>query len=621
MESQLRINNIASNIHNKLSKISSGPGVYLMKNAEGKVIYVGKALNLKKRLTSYFTKSRDNSPYSDIKTGILIQKISDFETILTATEKEALILESNLIKRYRPRYNVELKDDKRYPSLCLDITNPYPNLTVVRKTEKTGVLYFGPFSSSAAVQQTLKIIHRTFKLRKCKTRDFKNRTRPCLNHQMDVCLAPCCLDVGKNTYDAIVKEVILFLKGRTHDLIRKIKKEMKDAAEVHDYEIAAVLRDKIFALEKTLEKQVAVTTDFKDRDVIAIARSHDYSIITLLVIRGGFLLGTRHFNFSETLSTDAEIIGTFIRHFYEKTPFVPVEILVPAHLEDSSLIQELLSKIKGRKVSILEPKRGEKARLVKMASQNAENSLKEFKASIEAGKEILVRLQKRLKMDSIPRRIECFDVSSISGTEAVAGMIVFEDGKPEKSLYRKYKLKTGAMQDDYACMAEVLKRRYGKGEKSKPFPDILMVDGGKGQLNIAVSVIKALNLEHNFQIISIAKKDDKKGETKDKIYKPGQVNPVNLGREGDILLFLEKIRNESHRFAISFHRKRRSKTFMYSALDSIPGVGKQRKATLLKHFKSIKNIRAATLEEMRALPGLNRKVAEDIEKALNLNFS
>jgi len=607
----------ASNIQDKLAMVTSGPGVYVMKDAEDRVIYVGKARNLKKRLASYFSRSRTGLLHPDIKTGILVKKISNFETIITGTEKEALILESNLIKRYRPRYNVILKDDKRYPCLRLNVTNPYPNLTVVRKIKKDGDLYFGPFASSAAVRKTLKIVHKTFKLRKCKVKDFKNRSRPCINYQMGACLAPCCLDVDKNRYHEIVKEVILFLKGKTPDLIRKTKKKMISAANKQDYEKAAVLRDKMFALEQIIEKQVAVTNDFKNRDVIGIAGSHEYSVITVLFVRSGFLLGTRHFNFSEIMSTKEEMIEAFIRQYYEKTPFVPKEILIPTQLEDASLLEESLSRIKGKKVRILGPKRGEKLRLVKLASRNAENGLKEFRASAATDMEILIQLLKRLKMDKIPQRIECFDISSISGTEAVAGMVVFEKGKPNKSLYRKYSLKSVDAQDDYFCMAEVLKRRYGNGEKSKPYPDILMVDGGKGQLNIAVSVIESLKLEQTFQIISIAKKNESKGETQDKIYKPGQVNPVNMGRGGEPLLFLERIRDKSHGFAISFHRKRRGKRFIRSALDSIPGVGKKRKATLLTHFKSIKKIRAATLEELSALPGINRNVAKSVKKALN----
>jgi len=607
----------ASRIQDKLSMVAPGPGIYVMKDIDDRVIYVGKARNLKKRVASYFSRSRTGLLHPDIKTGILVKKISNFETIITDTEKEALILESNLIKRHRPRYNVILKDDKRYPCLRLNLTNPYPNLTVVRKIKKDGDLYFGPFASSAAVRETLKIIHKTFSLRKCKTKDFKSRSRPCINYQMGACLAPCCLDVDKNRYHEIVKEVILFLNGRTPDLIQKIKKKMISAANKQDYERAAVLRDKMFALEQVIEKQLAVTNDFKDRDAIGIAGSHEHSMITVLFVRSGFLLGTRHFNFSEIMSTREEMIQAFIRQYYEKAPFVPREILIPTQLEDAFLLEELLSSIRGKKVSILGPKKGEKLRLVKLASQNAENRLKEIRASAATDMEISIQLKKRLKMDKLPQRIECFDISSISGTEAVAGMVVFEKGRPNKSLFRKYRIKSVDAKDDYSCMAEVLKRRYGNGEKSRPYPDILMVDGGKGQLNIAVSVIESLKLEQTFQIISIAKKNESKGETQDKIYKPGQVNPVNMGRGGEPLLLLQRIRDKSHGFAISFHRQRRGKQFIRSALDSIPGVGKKRKATLLKHFKSVKKIRAATVEELSALPGMNRHVAESVKKTLN----
>jgi excinuclease ABC subunit C len=603
-------------IKGKLSKVSSQSGVYLMKNVHGKVIYVGKARNLKKRLASYFTRIGNTTSQTDMKTEILIRNISDFDTIITDSEKEALILESNLIKRFKPRYNVILKDDKRYPSLRLDINNPYPNLVVVRKIAKDGALYFGPFSSSAAVQKTLKIIHKTFKLRKCKQKEFKRRTRPCLNYQIGSCLGPCCLEINSQVYDDIVKEVVLFLKGRTPDLIKKIKQDMISAANEHEYEKAAVLRDKMFALEETLSKQVAVTNDFIDRDVFGIAQSDENSMLTILFIRSGYLIGTRNFKFSNTMSTESEMIGEFIRQYYDSTRFVPKEILIPRPLEDAFLTEEMLSDIKGQKVKILSPKRGEKFRLINLADQNAKNSLRELIVEVAKDYQLLVRLQQRLKMDRIPIRIECFDNSSISGKDAVSCMVVFENGKPNKSLYRKYRLKTATAKDDYACMAEVLSRRYGKKTPSEPNPDILMVDGGKGQLSIAVSVLTSLKLEKNIQLISIAKRNEKKGETQDKIYKPGQANPVNLGREGDLILFLERIRDEAHRFAISFHRKRRIKTLMNSSLDSIQGVGEKRKLILLKHFKSIKKIRAATLEELSALPGISYKIAEKIKNSL-----
>lgn len=583
-----------------------------MKDRVGEIIYVGKARNLKKRLASYFTKPIQ----PDIKTSVLVKKIESFDTILTGSEKEALILESNLIKRYRPRYNVFLKDDKRYPSIRLDTRHPYPNLTIVRKIKKDGSMYFGPFVSSNAVRQTLKMINKTFKLRKCKPGDFKTRIRPCLNSQMQRCLAPCCNDVDENVYKEIVKEVILLLKGRTSDLIRKIKKEMMSAADNQDYETAAVLRDKIFALENTVEKQVVVSADFIDRDVIGIAGSYELSLITVLIVRGGVLLGTRNFAFSETMSTDAETIGTFIRQYYEKEPFIPKEILTPILLEDSALIEECLKNIKGNKVNILWPRRGEKARLLEMADRNADISLKDHIASLSTDMEMLARLKKKIKITRLPERIECFDNSSISGKEPVAGMVVFEKGKPIKSSYRRYKINKVCKHDDYAYMDEVLRRRYGKGEKSKPYPDLLVVDGGKGQLNIAVSVVKDLKIEGRFDIIGIAKKDEKRGEVQDKIYKPGRVNPVNFGKEGNLLLFLQRVRDEAHRFAISFHRKRRGKSSIRSVLDTIPGIGKKRKQILLKHFRSIKKIRAATIEELNAVPGMNRKAAESVANRL-----
>ncbi len=612
MKSVLNKSQTISDIQDKVSRVSTGPGVYLMKDSADEIIYVGKARNLKKRLSSYFIRPAQ----TDIKTGVLVKKISSFDTIVTGSEKEALILESTLIKRHRPRYNVILKDDKRYPSLCLGSKHPYPNLTIVRKIKKDGTLYFGPFVSSIAVRQTLKIIDKTFKLRKCKVKDFKTRTRPCINYQMLRCLAPCCLDVDKKVYEEIVKEVVWFLKGRTPDLIQKIKNEMINASKKQDYESAAMLRDKIFALEKTIEKQVAVSTDFIDRDVIGISRSNELTLITVLIVRRGFLIGTRNFIFAETMSNHGEIIGTFIRQYYEKEPFIPKEILSPVFLEDMLLIEDWLKNIKGEKVNILWPRRGEKASLLEMAARNAQMSLREHIASLSSDIDMLNRLQKRLKTDRLPERIECFDNSSISGKEPVAGMVVFEKGKSKKPFYRKYKIKHVFEHDDYAYMDEVLRRRYGKGKNMKPYPDLLIVDGGKGQLNIALSVVKDLKIEGRFDIIGIAKKDNNKGEVQDKVYKPGRANPVNFGKEQDLLLFLQRVRDEAHRFAISFHRKRRSKTSIRSILDTIPGIGEKRKKILLKHFGSIKKIRAASIEELRAVPGMNKIAAESVAKKL-----
>jgi excinuclease ABC subunit C len=601
-----------NSLHDKLNRVGDEPGVYLMKDAAEKVIYIGKARNLKKRLASYFK----NSGQLDIKAGILVKKINDIETIITRTEKEALILESNLIKRHKPRYNVVLKDDKRYPSLRINLNEKYPNFSIVRKIGRDNALYFGPFASAHAVRETLRTINKTFKLRKCKAKDFRTRTRPCLHCQMEGCLAPCCLDVDPAVYREQVNEAIMFLNGKTPNLIRKIKKQMETSARAREFEKAARLRDKIFSLERTIEKQIAVTTDFQDRDVFAIARSTECSVITVMSVRGGFLTGTRHYGFSEIISTGQEMIGAFIRQYYDRHPFIPDELLVSIDPEDANLIEEWLSAVNTKKVRIHQPRRGEKVKLVNLAVHNAQNELGHLIASRSAEMDLLLRLQNKLQMSKLPQRIECFDNSNISGTEPVAAMVVFEKANANTSLYRRYRIKTVVEHDDYAYMEEVLKRRFGKGQASKPYPDLLMVDGGKGQLNIALAVIKDLGLEGEFDIIGIAKKDEKKGETRDKIFTPGRANPLGFGRAGELLLFLQRIRDEAHRFAISFHRRRRKKRSLQSALDTIPGVGKKRKATLLRHFKSVKNIRAAGIEEIRALPGFNRKAAESVHKAL-----
>jgi excinuclease ABC subunit C len=601
-----------SAILQKISGVPNEPGVYLMKDKTKHVIYVGKAAGLKKRLQSYFSKTA----YVDPKTEILVQQITSFEIILTASEKEALILESNLIKRHKPRYNVILKDDKRYPCLRLDVRHPYPNFRIVRKIKKDGARYFGPFASAGAVRQSLKLVDKTFKLRKCTNREFKQRTRPCLHFQMQWCWGPCCLPVTEERYQDQVKEVILFLNGRTPDLIKKIKQEMAHEAEQQNFEKAAVLRDKVFALEKTLEKQMAISPDLKDRDVAALAASETHSIITVLYIRGGFLLGMRHFSFAKAMSSDDETLGIFIRQYYEKAHFIPKEILVSHDPEDKMLIMELLGQMKGSAVKILYPRRGEKRRLIRIALENAENRLKEEMEFSAVEMNLLTRLKERLKLVHLPERIECVDNSHLFGKAPVSAVVVFDRGKPQKRAYRTFKIKTANLNDDYGSMAEVLTRRYADITKHGPLPDLLMVDGGKGQLNIALGVLKTLGLEQRIETIGIAKKDEKKGETQDKIYLKKRANPVSFGREQHLLLFLQKIRDEAHRFVIAFHRKQMRKSFIHSALDDIPGIGKKRKTELLRHFGDIQNIREASLEDLAALPGMNRQVARILQDAL-----
>jgi excinuclease ABC subunit C len=603
---------VKNTLKERLAELPSAPGVYVMKDAKGHILYIGKARDLKKRVASYFRETGSK----DLKTRLLIGKISGFDTILTNTEKEALILESNLIKRHRPRYNVILKDDKRYPCLRLNIKSPYPNLTVARKIEKDGALYFGPFPSAAAVRETLKVIHRTLKLRKCKSSKLKPRERPCLNFQMGLCLAPCSRYVDPEEYAAVVNEVILFLNGRTPELIKNVKKQMISAAAQQDFERAAAHRDRLFALERTLEKQVATTTDFKDRDVVGIARHGKAATMMVLFIRGGFLLGNRPFHLLETVASDAEMITSFVKQYYAAAPFIPEEILLPLPPEDQKLLEEWLSDLKGEKVRLMMPKRGEKAKLVRMADQNAAKGLKEELAAAMAEAKLLYQVQKRLALGRRPERIECFDLSNIAGTASVGSMVVFEKGKPAPSAYRKYRIKSAPGVDDYAMLSEVLTRRYQKGHAKDPLPDLLIVDGGKGQLSRAVGVLRALGLYGAFDVIGIAKRDPQRGDTQDKIYKPGRKNPVNLKKNPEVLLFLQRIRDEAHRSVIMYHRKRRQKTYRRSVLEGIPGIGEIRRARLLKHFGSLKRIKAASVEELAAVPGMTRQIAQAVLGAL-----
>lgn len=588
------------------------PGVYLMKAADGRVLYVGKARNLRRRLSAYFKPSG----HADSKVDALVSRIADIETILTRTEEEALILESNLIKRYRPRFNVVLKDDKRYPSLRLDPEEPYARFTVVRKIGEDDALYFGPFASAHAVRATLKVLNRTFKLRKCQANEFRTRTRPCLHCQMNGCLAPCCRDVAPELYREQVQEAILFLKGRTHELVDKIRAAMEAAADAQEFEKAARLRDKLFALQRTTERQVAVTTDFMDRDVFAAAADAGAAVITHLEVRGGFLTGTRHFGFPETMASEGEMLGAFIRQFYEARAFVPEEIFVSHTLDDTEWIQEWLGAPKGRRVRIHRPERGEKARLLEMARHNARSELETLLARRSNNAALLTRLQRRLNLSRPPQRIECVDNSTLMGSDPVAGVVVFVAGLPEPSAYRRYRIAGVDVPDDYAAMTEILQRRLGKTQAPEAWPDLLMVDGGKGQLGAALAVMKALSIEGRMDVIAIAKKDPGRGESQDKVFLPGRSNPVHFGRDGDLLLFLQRVRDEAHRHAVGFHRRRRRVSTLASALDAVPGIGKVRKAQLIAHFGSFEAVRAATLDELSALPGFNRRLAEAVKEKL-----
>jgi excinuclease ABC subunit C len=601
-----------SDLAGTINAISDSPGVYLMKEASGRIIYIGKAINLQKRVASYFQRQESHGA----KTALMVARVADIETVVTASEKEALILESNLIKRHRPRFNVVLKDDKRYPSLRIDVNATYPRIEIVRKTPKDGAVYFGPYSSAQAVRQTLKLINKTFPLRKCSDRTLGQRTRPCIHHQMGQCLAPCCLPVDSKVYRGIVKEVVLFLKGRTPELIKRVRRHMLKASAAQDFETAAALRDRMVALEKTLERQVTVTTDFLDRDVIGISGNSDFRLVTVMTLRRGFLQGIRHFEIVHAAPEKGELVAQFLAQYYQQASGIPVEVLVPELPENNVLLEETLSEWRMRRVRVRHPQRGEKRRLLEMAENNSENILRERLQQATAEATVLEALKRRLRMDRLPVRIECFDNSNLAGTNPVSAMVVFVAGRPHKAGYRRYTIRSVSSPDDYTSMAEVLTRRYGKLGPSNPEPDLLLVDGGKGQVNIAVAVTEQLGLTGRFAIAGIAKKDAEKGETDDKDYLPNRANPVKMGVDGRLMLLLEQIRDEAHRSAVTFQRKQRTRKMVKSALDNVAGVGPKRKRLLMKHFGSLKKIRAATADELSRLPGINKSLAMAIKQAL-----
>ncbi|WP_300670453.1 excinuclease ABC subunit UvrC [Desulfoluna sp.] len=597
-------------LEGQLNALVTDPGVYRFKDEKGIVIYVGKAKNLKKRVSSYFNRS-----HTDPKTAALVRKVVSLDTVVTATEKEAFILESSFITRHKPRYNVILKDDKRYPSLRIDPHEEWPALEVVRRIEKDGALYFGPYTSSSAVHATVKFINRHFKLRKCKCGTLKTRSRPCLNHQMGLCLAPCCLDVSRSAYMEMVGQVILFLNGRTPELVDTLREEMRSCASEERFEEAAELRDRLFAVEKTLEKQVVVSTDMADRDVIDICMQGPAVCITLMQIRGGVLLGSRSFHLMETMAGPDEVGENFVCQYYEKHA-APKELLISHRFDGIEAVREHLQETAGRRVALLFPERGEKVKLLRMARKNSEKRLAEIISGADADRLVLENLKKRLGMDRLPVRIESYDNSNTSGNDPVSGMVVFENGRPKKKDYRTFRIKADTRYDDYASMEEVLSRRFADSDKRDPLPDLLMVDGGKGQLNVATRVLDTLGLLGAFTVIGIAKMREEVGETQDKIYLPGRSNPVNMGLSPDLLLFLQRMRDEVHRFAITYQRRVRGKRAVSSKLDGIMGVGKKRKIMLLKHFGGVTALKAASVEELAVLPGITPEIAEAIRAAL-----
>jgi len=582
--------------------LPKAPGVYIFKDGSGRVIYVGKAKDIRKRVRSYFKPPEAMSR----KTVLMMEHAQTLEWILTDSENEAFILESTLIRKFLPRYNIILRDDKRYPCLRLDGKDPYPRLQIVRRIKKDGALYFGPFSSAHAVRSTLKVIDRIFQLRKCKEKQLPKRTRPCLNFQMNRCLGPCTQDVSPSFYRKTVGQVRLFLEGRDQELLRQLKKEMEDAAETLDYERAARIRDQIGAIKRTVEHQNVVSSRLDDKDVIGVAEENSVTRVALLLIRRGHLLGSRHFLFRNEEGRATELLESFIKQYYIEGAFIPREILVSLDVQDLPAIESWLTSLSGRRVSIHKPLRGEKRKLVGMAVANAQSALTND-ASLDGAK-LMEQTEKRLLLRDIPHAVEGLDISTLSGDQAVGTLVRFEEGQPHPSGYRNYRIKRVEGVDDYGMMAEMVTRRISKGN----LPDLFLIDGGKGHLHSALKAMKSHPDDKMPAVVALAKADDKRGEEQDKIYLPGRKNPLLLKEHDPVLLFLMRVRDEVHRRAVSYHRTLRKKAFTRSDLDRIPGIGSVRKRRLLQHFKSMEAIAGADKKELMSVPGISFSLAKEI---------
>ncbi|MGI9553419.1 MAG: excinuclease ABC subunit UvrC [Thermodesulfobacteriota bacterium] len=593
-----------------LKKIPKKTGIYLMKNMSGKPIYIGKAKDLKSRVSSYFNLGGDNRPQIQY----LIKEIESIDFIITKDEREALILENSLIKTHKPKYNIRLKDDKSYSFLALTVKEKFPKLIRTRRIKENGTLYYGPFASAGALKQTKKLIHKLFQVRDCSDEKFKRYwQRPCLNYNLHLCLGPCAKKVDQNTYDDAVNQAKSFLNGDKKDLVRILKKDMYRAAEVEDFDEAMYFRDQIKLLEKDLEVQKVLSSNLDDRDIIGVYKSSDSYEVVVMFSRFGSIVDSSEYSINNFHQDDREVMQQFISRFYQDGRYIPTEILVNKAIENKTTYEDWLSDKKGKKVSITVPKRGAKRKLIEFAEKNAEESFNRKHSERLDNLTILKNLKKSLSLKKVPKTIECFDISNIQGKNAVASLVRFLDAKPDKSRYRRYKVKTVKGPDDYASMFEILGRRIKRIEQEKwDQPDLIMIDGGKGQLNIAAKAISDLGYLDRIDLISIAK-GRKEGEI-DKIYVFDKKKAHLLNDNKDGLYLLMRVRDEAHRFAIEYHKKIRAKTFVASGLDNVPGVGRKRRTILLNHFGSLAKIKSATAEEIASIPGLNKKIAGEIKR-------
>ena len=585
----------------KLKLLPDSPGVYIMKDAQGKIIYVGKAIILKNRVRQYFQSNKNHSP----KVRAMVAKIADFETILTGSEVEALILECNLIKKHRPRYNISLKDDKTYPYVKVTLQEKYPRVYITRRVLKDGARYFGPYTAAGAVHESLKLLRKLFPLRSCKN---MNVDRPCLEHHIKRCLAPCTGQVDRAEYDAMIKAVCLFLEGRTEAVEKDLEARMNEAAGSFRFELAARLRDQLLAVRKIAEKQNIVTGS-GDQDAVGLARSELGVCVQVFFIRSGKMVGREHFMLTGSdEEPDETLLSAFLKQYYHQAAFIPREILLPQELSETSLLESWLAERKGARVAVICPQRGTKRDIVKMAAGNAEKYLADEAARLKQANAqtmgAVEELGRYLKLPHQPVRMECFDISHIQGSETVASMVVFEGGLPKKSDYRRFKIRsTEGKPDDFLSMREVTARRYGKLAEEE-LPDLIVIDGGKGQLSSALEIIRGAG-HLMVPVVGLAKQFEL-------IFTEGCPEPVELPRHSQALYLVQRIRDEAHRFAITYHRKLRGKRNLVSVLDHIDGIGPKRRKALWGHFGTLARIKAASVEEMAAVDGMNLPAAEAV---------
>ncbi|HEX2171042.1 MAG TPA: excinuclease ABC subunit UvrC [Dehalococcoidia bacterium] len=607
----------------QLKALPDQPGVYLMKDAAGKVIYVGKAANLKHRVRSYFGAPTGHSP----KTVKLVERIADFEYIVTDTEIESLILESNLIKRYKPHYNVRLKDDKQYPYLRIDLKEDFPRVEVVRRQSKDGARYFGPFANSSSVRSTLDLLNKLFPYRTCDRVITGNDPRPCLEYFIKRCGGPCIGAVTKEEYHRVIEQVVLFLEGKQEAVVRDLEKRMEEAAENLEFERAAILRDQIRAVEKVIERQKISSTSQADEDVIGFARDEGEVCVLVFFVRTGKLIGREHFILEGAGDEDPPaILASFVKQFYSSAAEIPRRIHLQAAPEDQPVLDAWLSSQRGSKVTLSVPQRGEKRDLVDLVAENAAHVLQQrrvrWMADRGATQQALEELQEELVLPSLPRRIECYDISNTQGTSSVGSMVVFEEGQPKKADYRRFKIKTVEGANDFASLQEVLRRRFRRGLVGEEAdgrnaaaagswasePNLIIIDGGKGQLSAVMEVVRELGLDH-IPVVGLAKQLEE-------IFKPNQSEPALLPRHSQSLYLVQRIRDEAHRFAITYHRSLRDRQMTQSILNEVPGIGPRRKQTLIRHFGSLERVREASVDELLQVPGITRSLASKIKQYL-----